>query len=116
MCLFLDLEKGVLLASKSLRRKVRNFLVSVDRAFDEVGCPLHLAMPLQLPSSSYRFLLYGPYAHVLRRLWLQVLAGCVRRHGENWLWESVRQVRPLRFFLFYSSSKSQLPFFILQDR
>ncbi|CDJ36325.1 uncharacterized protein EMH_0078500 [Eimeria mitis] len=63
MCLFLNLDKGVTLASKNLRRKSRHFLVSVDRAFDEV------------------------------------LAGCVRRHGENWLWKSVRQVRPLRLFL-----------------
>lgn len=30
---------------------------------------------------------------------MQVLAGCVRRHGENWLWKPVRQVSWFVFFL-----------------
>ncbi|CDJ54035.1 hypothetical protein, conserved [Eimeria brunetti] len=36
MCLPLKTDKGVMLASKNLRRKARHYVVSVDRAFDEI--------------------------------------------------------------------------------
>ncbi|KAL8433592.1 hypothetical protein Efla_000736 [Eimeria flavescens] len=54
-CLLLRSPAGGAPASKHLKRKSSNFLLSVDQAFD------------------------------------QVLAGCIRRHGESWLWLPVRQ-------------------------
>lgn len=58
----------------------------MDKVFDEVRkANAALVVRINIP-------LFFKEATNFMLCLTQVLAGCLRRHGENWLWEPVRQV------------------------
>ncbi|KAL8430824.1 hypothetical protein ACSSS7_005683 [Eimeria intestinalis] len=88
-CLLLKSPAGSAPASKNLRRKSSGLILSLDKAFDQ-----RLRFLAAAHAAAADLLLYALKYESLQqqqRLNCCVLDGCVRRHGENWLWKPVRQ-------------------------